>query len=83
MLDWILIGILIIIGVIEARLLITKKRTLTQKYQDLDFPRWLNLTICIGLVIFQYFLYVKWGVQVHPFVVAMYNIIFGHVFGRF
>lgn len=82
-LDWILIAILIAIGVFEAFLLATRKRTITQKWQDLNTPRWLNLVICIGLVVIQYYLYTKWNVHVHPFIVAFYNIIFGHVFGRF
>lgn len=82
-LNWILIGILIAIGLYETVLLITGKRTVTQKYQDLNYPRWLNLTITISFAVFAYFLLVQWNVQIHPFVVALYYLIFGHVFGRF
>lgn len=82
-LNWILIGILIAAGLYEALLIATSKRTITQKYQDLDSPGWLNLLICVSIAVFQYFLYVKWNVQIHPFIVALYNIILGHIFGRF
>ena len=82
-LDWVLIMIFIAIGVYEAYLLIKHKRTITQKWQDLNTPRWLNLVICIGLVVFQYYLYFKWNVRVHPFIITMYNIIFGHIFAKF
>lgn len=82
-LDWILIIILITMGSYEVWLLVTHERTLTQKYQDLDTPRWLNLTVTIGFAVFAYFLLVQWNVQIHPFVVALCYLIFGHVFGRF
>lgn len=82
-LNWLLIGILIVVGLFETWLLITHRRTLTQEYQDLNTPRWLNLTITISLAVFAYFLLVQWNVQIHPFVVALYCLISGHVFGKF
>ncbi|GAG61686.1 unnamed protein product [marine sediment metagenome] len=84
-LNWILIGILIAVGLFEALLIITGKKTITQGMGIYNFtlPGWLNLTIIIGLGVFQYFLYVKWNVRIHPFIVATYNLIFGHLFGRF
>ncbi len=84
-LNWILIGILIAVGLFETLLITTGKKTITQGMgiYDFAFPRWLNLTICISLAVFQYFLYVVWGIPIHPFVVALYNLILAHMFGRF
>ena len=84
-LNWILIGILIAIGLFEVLLIITGKKTITQGMgiYDFSFPRWLNLTIIISLAVFQYFLYVKWNIKIHPFTVAIYNLIFAHMFGKF
>jgi len=84
-LNWILVGILIAAGLLEALLLITGRKTITQGMglYDFSFPRWLNLTIIISLAVFQYFLYVRWNVKIHPFIVAVYNLILAHLFGRF
>ena len=84
-LNYILVGILIAMGLFELLLIFTGKKTITQGMgiYDFSFPRWLNLTIIISLAVFQYFLYVKWNVEIHPFIVAMYNLIFAHLFGKF
>lgn len=84
-LNWILVGILIAVGLLETLLIATGRKTITQGMgiYDFKFPRWLNLTIIISLAVFQYFLYVTWNVQIHPFIVALYNLILAHMFGRF
>ena len=84
-LNWILIGILIAVLLLEVLLIITGKKTITQGMglYNFSFPRWLNLTITIGLAVFAYFLLVYWNIQIHPFVVALYYLIFGHLFGKF
>lgn len=83
--NWILIGILIAAGLLEILLLVTDKKTITQGMgiYNFRFPRWLNLTITISLAVFAYILFVKWNLNIHPFVVALYYLIFGHLFGRF
>jgi len=84
-LNWILIGILIAAGLLEILLIATGKKTITQGMglYDFSFPRWLNLTLTISLAVFAYFLLVRWNVQIHPFVAALYYLIFGHLFGKF
>lgn len=84
-LNWILIGILIAAGLFEGLLLITGRKTITQGMgiYNFKFPRWLNLTITISLAVLAYFLFVTWGLDVHPFTVALYYLIFGHLFGKF
>lgn len=84
-LNYILIGILIATGLFEILLIVTGRKTITQGMglYNFSFPRWLNLTITISLAVFAYFLLVRWNVPIHPFVVALYYLIFGHLFGRF
>ena len=83
--NWILVGILVALGLFETLLIVTGKKTITQGMgiYEFSFPRWLNLTIVVSLAVFQYFLYVQWKVDIHPFIVAVYNLIFAHLFGRF
>lgn len=85
MINWTLIGILIAVGLLEALLIITGRKTITQGMglYDFSFPRWLNLTITINLAVLAYFLFVRFNIPVHPFIAALYYLIFGHLFGRF
>jgi len=84
MLDYILLLILIAAGILEFILIATGHWTITRELgTTFKLPRWANLTIMIGLAVFQYFLYIEWGIEIHPLLVAIYNLIFGHFFGRF
>lgn len=83
--NWLLIIILIAAGVLEVYLLIKGKPTISQGMGliSLPFPRKLNLAIMIGLAVLAGFLFLRWQVDIHRFTIAMYCLIFGHVFGRF
>jgi len=84
-LNWILVGILIAAGLLEIILLVTGKKTITQGMglYNFKFPKWLNLAITISLGILAYLLFVRFKLEINPFIVAIYYLIFGHLFGRF
>ena len=83
--NWILVGILIATGLLELLLIVTGRKTITQGMgiYNFDLPRWLNLTIAISLAILAYFLFVVYNLPVNGFIVAVYYLIFGHLFGKF
>jgi len=83
--NWLLIIILIAAGMLEIYLLIKGKPTISQGMGLINFPlpRKVNLVIIISLAVLIGFLFLRWQVDIHRFTIAMYCLIFGHVFGRF
>lgn len=85
MLDQILLNILYVALIVEAILLITGQKTISNGmgFINFEFPKWCIITTIISIGVLDYFLFVKWNVKIHPFLIAIYHLIFGHIFGRF